>query len=162
MLIIGVDASPKRIAYAIAHQDKILAHDLIHTPPADDPLGRRREAWAMIRQRARQVERAWRMDVTHVAIEDVHIGVNRRGSLDHALCVGQMMARSHLTFPNTEQLLVQPASWRKWCGLPRSGKEPAAAFAATIPGYMVASQDEADAVCIAIATMRAHADSRSG
>lgn len=151
MLIIGVDASPLRIAYAITLGDEIISHSLLHTRQG---LAERRAAWLLIRADARLREEETGLDVHAIGIEDVWFGLNRRGVLNHSLSVGQTMAWSHTAFPYSHIRLVSPQSWRSACGLPKNGKKPAAEYAARLAGYKLASQDEADAICIAIATSK--------
>lgn len=154
MLVIGVDASPLRIAYAIAHDEQIITHALIDTR---DGLAERRAAWLRIRADARRIEDSMRLDVARVGIEDVWFGPNRRGVINHSLSVGQTMAWSHTAFPYSRILLISPQTWRSACGLPRAGKTSALAYAENAAAHAIESQDEADAICIALATIRSRA-----
>ena len=156
-LVIGIDASPLRIGYAIAHQERIRAFGIFHTKTS--PLEQRVTAWRDIRQAARMIEDATRRDVSAVFVEDAWFGPNRRGTLLHAMSIGQVCALAYQAF-QVEPRLISPQTWRSRCGLPQRGKEPAMRFAtelvedSDISRISRISQDEADAITIAIAGLR--------
>lgn len=154
MLVIGVDASPLRIAYAVTHSDDetIIQHGLFNTRAG---LESRRTAWLMIRDQIRSIENELLDDVHLIGIEDVWFGLNKRGVLNHTLSVGQTMAWAHTAFPTASIMLVSPQSWRAKCGLPKTGKDAAREYAEQRVGPL-GSQDEADAICISLATLRAY------
>jgi len=148
----GVDVSARRIAYAITLEDRIIRYGLAHTQTLAD----RRGAWESIREDTRAAEWSTHRDLYGVWVEDVWLGPNRRGSLEHALSVGQSLAYAHTMFRMSSVDLIQPQSWRKHCGLPTRGKEPAHAYASSLlmDADTKLSQDEADAICISIAAGR--------
>lgn len=157
MLVVGVDASPLRIAYAVTHSDSeaILNYAML---PTRNGLEDRRTAWLAIRDSLRRIEDEARDDVGLVGVEDVWFGLNKRGVLNHTLSVGQTMAWASTAFPEARIELVSAQSWRAACGLPKSGKDAARAYAESLVGP-IASQDEADAICISLATLRRDAGS---
>lgn len=144
-IIIGLDVSANRIGWAVVDYDTghHVAHGVEHVA-GDDDLRARRLAFAEV---ARSADA--RGDVCAVILEDAYVGVSRRGTITHAISVGNVEAWAAARWP--EQLVVRlaPASWRNAVGLPTRGKEPVMAWACAYVGDM--TQDEADALGVAIA-----------
>lgn len=147
-LILGLDASPKRIGWALVTFDEgeHVAHGLLHVVGEDD-LRARREAF---REIARSADA--RGDVCAVVIEDAYVGVSRRGTILHAISVGNVEAWAATRWPQQLVVRTSAASWRKAVGLPTRGKEPVMEWATQALGAV--SQDEADAYGIAVAGNR--------
>ena len=167
-IIIGLDTSLLRTAYAIIVDDELLAFGTIHTK---EGLADRRDAWKTIRDEARRIERITHTHTRAVVIEDAWLGPNRQGSLNHARCIGHAEAFAIQSFPYALIERVMPQSYRALLCLPRKGKEPLMSYARTIldmahsdRGYTTPSgwnepldQDSADAICIAYAAQKAYA-----
>lgn len=166
-IIVGIDTSLLRTAYAITHGTHLLAFATIKTK---EGLADRREAWKQIRDEARRIERITHKHVGAVVIEDAWLGPNRQGSLNHARCVGHAEAFALTSFPYALIERVMPQSYRRLLCLPNKGKEPLMSFAKRIIdtahsdyGYTAPSgwsdeldQDSADAICIAYAAQQAY------
>jgi hypothetical protein len=166
-IIIGLDTSLLRTAYAIIRDDELLAFSTIHTR---EGLADRRDAWKLIRDEARRVERISHEQTRAVVIEDAWLGPNRQGSLNHARCIGHAEAFALQSFPYASIERVMPQSYRALLCLPRKGKEPLMSYARSIldmahsaNGYTTPSgwgdeldQDSADAICIAYAARAAY------
>lgn len=167
-IIIAIDTSLLRTAYAITHDADLIAFQTLHTK---DGLEDRRDAWKTIRDEARRVERITHTHVGAIVIEDAWLGPNRQGSLNHARCIGHAEAFAIQSFPYALIERVMPQSYRALLCLPRKGKEPLMSFAKRIldtahsdHGYTAPSgwadeldQDTADAICIAYAAQTAYA-----
>ena len=144
---VGLDASPLRIGYAISVSRRIVQAATFHVD-RDAPLAARRGFYRMIRDEVRQLEERHGSDLRTIGIEAPYVGPNRQGSLNHARNIGQAEAWMFSSFPYAEQLIVQPASWRRALGLPPRGKDAPFAYAETAWDGAIAEQDTADAICI--------------
>lgn len=158
LLTLGVDASPKRIGWAIQHAGRILNHGTWHVDAADDILSRR-EAWNMLRDEIRTAERATNRDLRIVAIEDAYLGPNRKGSLNLARTIGHVEAFAHIAFPYALQTRIGASTWRRALGLGATGKLPALEAArAVLNDDTLTDQDAADAICISLAASYLYRD----
>ena len=83
-----------------------------------------------------------------VGIEAPYVGPNRQGSLNHARNIGQAEAWMFSSFPYAEQIIVQPAAWRRAIGIAPKGKVAPRLYAETRWDEDVWQQDTADAICI--------------
>lgn len=144
-LILGLDVSPKRIGWALVNYETgyHVAHGVEHVA-GDDDLRARRLAFSEI---ARDADA--RGDVCAVILEDAYVGVSRRGTITHAVSVGNVEAWAATRWPDQLVVRLAPASWRKAVGLPTRGKEPVLEWAERVCGPV--SQDEADAIGVAAA-----------
>jgi hypothetical protein len=160
-IIIGLDTSLLRTAYAIIVDDELLAFGTIHTK---EGLADRRDAWKTIRDEARRIERITHTHTRAVVIEDAWLGPNRLGSLNHARCVGHAEAFAIHAFPYALIERVMPQSWRALLNLPKKGKEGAMRYSERVceisnrqSGWAgELDQDSADAICIAYAAREAY------
>jgi hypothetical protein len=160
-IIIGLDTSLLRTAYAIINDDALLAFGTIHTK---EGLADRRDAWKTIRDEARRIERITHTHTRAVVIEDAWLGPNRLGSLNHARCVGHAEAFAIHAFPYALIERVMPQSWRALLNLPKKGKEGAMRYSERVceisnkhSGWAdELDQDSADAICIAYAARAAY------
>lgn len=151
-LILGLDASPKRIGWAIidydnAHPIKWGTHHLQDAAcinPADD-LRARRHIFQDIAKHADE-----RGDVCAVIIEDAYVGVSKQGSINHALSVGNVEAFASNRWPFILVERLKPATWRKHIGVKQRGKGPTIDWAKDLTGHTL-TDDEADALGIATA-----------
>lgn len=144
---VGLDASPLRIGYAISVGRTIVQAATFHVD-RDAPLAARRGFYRMIRDEVRQLEERHGSDLRTIGIEAPYVGPNRQGSLNHARNIGQAEAWMFSSFPYAEQLIIQPAAWRRAIGLPTRGKDAPLAYAETAWDGAIAEQDTADAICI--------------
>lgn len=154
-LVVGVDASPRRIGWAVAYGRRIVAADTWHVDATDD-IRSRKDAWRYIRDVIRDAERKHATDLRMIGIEDVFIGPNRKGSLDMARTVGHVEAFAFASFPYAPMQRVRAATWRKLLGLPQRGKTASLQYARDVldPTGLwdrLDDQDTADAICIAVA-----------
>ena len=160
-IIIGLDTSLLRTAYAIIVDGELLAFGTIHTK---EGLADRRDAWKTIRDEARRIERITHSHTRAVVIEDAWLGPNRLGSLNHARCVGHAEAFALQAFPYAMIERVMPQSWRALLNLPKKGKEGAMRYSERVceisnkhSGWAdKLDQDSADAICIAYAARAAY------
>ncbi len=160
-IIIGLDTSLLRTAYAIINDDALLAFGTIHTK---EGLADRRDAWKTIRDEARRIERITHTHTRAVVIEDAWLGPNRLGSLNHARCVGHAEAFALHAFPYALIERVMPQSWRALLNLPTKGKEGAMRYSERVCEISTRhsgwagelDQDSADAICIAYAAREAY------
>ena len=149
--IIGIDASAKRVAVVhLSTRGTILDSLYFETIP-DDPL-----AYAQRFERVYDylLVRSQKRDITGVFVEDAYMGVSRRGSVNHAKVIGNILAAcssyalSEAALPRT----IMPATWRSKCGIKGRGKEPIAVWAnEQWPKHKLDNQDLIDAACIAYA-----------
>jgi hypothetical protein len=144
---VGLDASPLRIGWAISVGGTIDCAGTFHVS-RDAPLAARRGFYRMIRDDVRQLEERHGSDLRTIGIEAPYVGPNRQGSLRHARNIGQAEAWMFSSFPYAEQLIVQPAAWRRAIGLPTRGKDAPFAYAMTAWDGVIDEQDTADAICI--------------
>ena len=151
-LTVGIDASPKRIGWAIQHAGRIILADTWHVDPAAD-IRSRREGWTTIRDAIRHAEREHHRDLHRIGIEDSYLGPNKRGSLNLARTIGHVEAWAFVSYPYARIDRIAAASWRSLCDLPGRGKEAPLAYAQELHTRLT-SQDTADAICIAIAAGR--------
>lgn len=151
LLLVGLDASPLRIGYAIAWRDMILESGALLID-RDDDIRSRKEAWKTIRKMIRKAEAKTRRDAAIIGIEDAYLGPNRMGSLHHARTIGQLEAFAFSSCPYALIARVPSVSWRKALGISTRGKEAPFEYATLRLdyGYHVDSQDEADAICIVL------------
>jgi hypothetical protein len=160
-IIIGLDTSLLRTAYAIINDDELLAFGTLHTK---EGLADRRDAWKLIRDEARRIERITHNHTQAIVIEDAWLGPNRLGSLNHARCVGHAEAFAIHAFPYALIERVMPQSWRALLNLPKKGKEGAMRYSERVceistrqSGWAdTLDQDSADAICIAYAARAAY------
>ena len=156
-LVVGVDASPLRVGWAIMLGAALLDCGTWFVKQ-DEPIASRKQLWRDLRDNVRGYERHTRRDVRIIGIEAPFVGPNRQGSLAHARNIGQQEAFAYTSFPYAEQRLIQPSEWRRMLGLPMRGKLAAMTHAETLiayePGEGTIDQDTADAICIADATRR--------
>ena len=143
---VGLDASPLRIGYAISAGGAIVQASTFHVD-RDAPLAARRGFYRMIRDEVRQLEERHGSDLRTIGIEAPYVGPNRQGSLNHARNIGQAEAWMFSSFPYAEQLIIQPAAWRRALGLPARGKDAPLVYARRTYSD-VDEQDTADAICI--------------
>ena len=145
-VICGLDVSERRIGYALVDYDSAepLETGTIHTPRGED-LHARVNAWRTISHNATQTG-----DIQLVLIEAPYAGPNRRGSLNHAMAIGNLAGIAAARLGSSILVdTIQPATWRTLCGLPTRGKEPVLTWASDL--WPVADQDQADALGIATA-----------
>jgi hypothetical protein len=160
-ITIGLDTSLLRTAYAIIVDDELVSFGTIHTR---EGLADRRDAWKLIRDEARRLERITHSHTRAVVIEDAWLGPNRLGSLNHARCVGHAEAFALQAFPYAMIERVMPQSWRALLNLPKKGKEGAMRYSERVceisnkrSGWSdELDQDSADAICIAYAAREAY------
>jgi hypothetical protein len=144
---VGLDASPLRIGWAISVGGTIECAGTFHVS-RDAPLPARRAFYRGIRDELRRLEELHGSDLRTIGIEAPYVGPNRQGSLRHARNIGQAEAWMFSSFPYAEQLIVQPAAWRRALGLPARGKDAPFAYAQTAWDGVISEQDTADAICI--------------
>jgi hypothetical protein len=150
-IIVGIDASPLRIGYAITLDDHLVEYDTIRIP-RDAALARRRDAWLGLRDTIRRIEDAEKADTNLIGIEAPYIGPNRQGSLNHARQIGHQEAFALISFPYAEQRLIQPQTWRSIIGIARRGKTAPYEYAlGLVDDDAGIDQDTADAICIVTA-----------
>jgi Holliday junction resolvasome RuvABC endonuclease subunit len=155
MLVVGIDASPRRIGWAITHNHNVIAADTWHVDKTAD-IASRRAGWSHIRDQIRTAERTTNRELHAVGIEDSYIGPNRKGSLDLARTIGHIEAWAYVAFPYVRMQRIAAGAWRSALGLPLRGKPPALAYARDVldPTGLwdrLDDQDTADAICIACA-----------
>lgn len=143
-LILGLDVSARRIGWALVDYETgtPVACD-VQNVPANDDLRARRLAF---REVARDADA--RGDVCAVLLEDAHAGPSRRGTIIHALSVGNVEAWAAARWPDVLVDRVTPAAWRSAVGLPLQGKQPVMDWATELLGCKP-SQDAADALGVA-------------
>ena len=144
---VGLDASPLRIGYAISAGGTIVQASTFHVS-RDAPLAARRAFYRMIRDEVRQLEERHGSDLRTIGIEAPFVGPNRQGSLNHARNIGQAEAWMFSSFPYAEQIIIQPASWRRVLGIAPKGKAAPWLYADTAWDGVIGEQDTADAICI--------------
>lgn len=147
-VILGLDASARRIGWAVIDYDSARAISTgCAATAADDDLRQRRQAVKEIAHTA-----MGRGDVCAVFIEDVWAGPSMRGNLQHASAVGNVEAFALERWPDQLVARVAPSTWRKLNGIPARGKPPVAEWAsAREPAREFHTQDEVDALAIATA-----------
>lgn len=145
-LILGLDVSARRLGWALVDYETgaPVACDVQHVS-ADDDLRARRVAF---REIARDADA--RGDVCAVLLEDAHAGPSRRGTVIHALSVGNVEAWAAARWPDVLVDRVTPAAWRSAVGLPSQGKQPVLDWATDLLRFRP-SQDAADALGVAVA-----------
>ena len=146
-VIIGLDASPLRIGYAvmILQTGELLASGTMHVSNTGDDLRNRQAGWRHIMEEVNRVT-----DSSHivcVGLEEAYVRFKRQAILG-ALTIGNLEAFALRSYPWILVHRLQPTEWRKLIGIKQGGKEAPMAYAQTIkPG--LDDQDEADAICIA-------------
>ena len=143
---VGLDASPLRIGWAISVSGTIECAGTFHVS-REAPLPARRVFYRGLRDEVRRLEELHATDLRTIGIEAPYVGPNRQGSLRHARNIGQAEAWMFSSFPYAEQVIVQPAAWRRALGLPARGKEAPMLYAQRTYAR-VDDQDAADAICI--------------
>lgn len=147
-LVLGLDASPRRIGWAIVDYETGTFVDagLEKTPAADDLRARR----SAVREIAKRVRLSG--DVFAVFVEDAYAGPNRRVTVEHAATVGNVEAFALERWPRILVVRLAASQWRRILGLPARGKSGVWAWAKGRDVYeRLTYQDEADAVAIATA-----------
>ena len=158
-LVCGIDASALRTGYCIMLGDMIVDCDTIHTSSLDR-LKDRSAAWRHISLRLRNAEHLFKMDVRIIAIEDVFLGPNKKGSLEAARVTGHYEAWAYHAYPYALIERIGASSWRKALNLSSVGKEAPYAYATELLNDPIEkiSQDTADAICIASSLLTIHRD----
>lgn len=161
-LVVGIDASHKRVGYCISRNLWIEAFGTWHID-ANAPIRSRKDLWKELRDQIRNMERVYGTELRVVGIEAPYIGVNRQTALQHARTIGMMEAFAYTSFPYARIELIQPRSWRAALGLKGTGKQDPFDYATrelntqhSDLSYREPSgwahtldQDAADAICIA-------------
>lgn len=145
-LILGLDVSPRRIGWAVVNYDdaSYVKAATSHTK-RDNDLTNRRDAFTEIARTADSLG-----DVCAVILEDAYAGPNQRGTINHALSVGNVEAFAIARWPTILVERINAPQWRRLCGLPARGKEPVSQWAANKTGHVL-DQDASDAFAIAVA-----------
>lgn len=143
-LILGLDVSARRIGWAAVSYEtgEPIASGVQHVSANDDLRARR----IAFREVARDADA--RGDVCAVLLEDAHAGPSRRGTVIHALSVGNVEAWAAARWPDVLVDRVTPAAWRSAVGLPSQGKQPVLDWATDLLRFRP-SQDAADALGVA-------------
>lgn len=146
-VIIGLDASPLRIGYAvmILQTGELLASGTMHVGNTGDDLRNRQAAWRHIMEEVNRVT-----DSSHivcVGLEEAYVRFKRQAILG-ALTIGNLEAFALRSYPWILVHRLQPTEWRRLIGIKQGGKEAPMEYARTILPELD-DQDEADAICIA-------------
>jgi Holliday junction resolvasome RuvABC endonuclease subunit len=159
LLTVGIDASPRRIGWAVNIAGDIILADTWHVDKIRD-IRDRREAWLHIRDAIRTAERVHHRDLHRIAIEDSYLGPNKKGSLDLARTIGHVEAWAIVSYPYVSLTRMPAATWRSLCGISGRGKDASLEYANQYRKQygIVDDQDTADAICIAIAAARLDAE----
>jgi Holliday junction resolvasome RuvABC endonuclease subunit len=148
----GIDCSPRRIGYCFMYQDteEVLISGTKHIKRGDD-LRLRHVAWGMI---LNEYERTGQRkhQLLAIGIEDAYVKFPRQ-AIETALSVGNMEAFMLCSLPWVLIDRFYAATWRSILGIKLAGKEPIMEHALRVHAQ-IATQDEADAICIAQATAR--------
>lgn len=146
-LILGLDASARRIGWALIDYDsgQLIVIGCEHTP-ADDDLRTRRAAVKEIAAHA-----YGRGDVCAVFVEDAYVGPSRAGTIQHAAAVGNVEAFALERWPQQLVARIAAARWRSLLGIAAHGKQPVIEWAHKHADRAMWTQDEADAFAIACA-----------
>jgi Holliday junction resolvasome RuvABC endonuclease subunit len=152
-LMAGIDASGRRIGYALVEADegadaRVVGGGVVLIDATDDTRNLVR-SWRSVARKIKALASSERDDVVLVGVEDVYVGPNRRGSLDHAIVVGGVLALAQASFPDAVVMPITAAQWRRRIGAPRGGKGYALEWARTRAGREDIQQDEADAIAVA-------------
>lgn len=144
-VILGLDVSPRRIGAALVDYETGTAiRAETHGVDRDDDLRARRTAFRNIAQDAETES-----DVCLVILEDAYSGPNRRGTIIHALAIGNVEAFAQTRWPDILVARISPATWRGLIGI-KEGKDAVRAWAGARLDSDV-DQDAADALAIATA-----------
>ena len=146
-LILAIDASPKRLGWAVVDYDtaELITSGTEHTTNPSDLQDRR----SRIRWIAH--EAMGRGDVCAAFVEDAYAGPNKRTTIQHAMSVGNVEAFLLERWPLILVDRIQASTWRMVLGLAKTGKQAPLEYAQTRTTKRLDSQDEADAICIATA-----------
>ena len=151
MNALGLDVSPLRIGWAVIGENCLLEdHGTITFPPKE---------WVTPGMRAAAIEDA--LDerlIDRVGMEAVFVGPNKLGSIRAAMALGQVESICDYLWPDADQKILTAAQWRSHCGIEQGGKEPVMRWASDLCNDsdvgLPETQDAADAIAIAFATMR--------
>ena len=146
-IVIGLDASPLRIGYAImiVETGELLASGTMHVESGGDDLRNRQAAWRHIMSESNRVCDS--SQIVCVGLEEAYVRFRRQAILG-ALTIGNLEAFALRSYPWILVHRLLPTEWRRLCGIPQGGKAAPLAYAQTIlPG--LDDQDEADAICLA-------------
>lgn len=149
-LILAIDASPKRLGWACVDYEtaEVILSGVEHTTEPDDLKDRR----ARIKYIAH--EAMGRGDVCAAFVEDAYAGPSSRITVQHAMSVGNVEAFLLERWPLILVDRIAPATWRSILGIDARGKTAPLKYADKHAHRLIESQDEADAICIAIAANR--------
>lgn len=151
-VILGLDVSPRRIGAALVDYETGAAiRAETHHVSRHDDLRARRTVFKNIAQDAET-----NSDVCVVVLEDAYSGPNRRGSILHALAIGNVEAFAQNRWPDILVTRISPATWRSSIGI-KEGKDEVRRWAALRLGTNV-DQDSADALAIATTAYELLAD----
>lgn len=157
MSVVGIDISEKRVACSFVSEDgaTLYANGFWHTAP---------DQWALrsviiddFLDNCTRSRVGLEDSLTDVYVEDAYIGVNRRGSINHAKVVGCALGAVALYSNYVLASTILPAVWRSRCGIKGRGKQPIMDWAVDKYGEMD-NQDLADSACIAYAGASIHMD----
>lgn len=145
-IVIGLDASPLRIGYAImiVQTGELLASGTMHVESGGDDLRNRQAAWRHIMVELNRV--ADSSQVVCVGLEEAYVRFRRQAILG-ALTIGNLEAFALRSYPWILVHRLLPTEWRRICGIPQGGKAAPLAYARLILPDLN-DQDEADAICI--------------
>ena len=146
-IVIGLDASPLRIGYAImiVQTGELLASGTMHVSNAGDDLRNRQAAWRHVMAESNSVVDS--SQIVCVGLEEAYVRFKRQAILG-ALTIGNLEAFALRSYPWILVHRLQPTEWRRIIGIKQGGKEAPMAYARTILPDLD-DQDEADAICIA-------------
>jgi Holliday junction resolvasome RuvABC endonuclease subunit len=153
MSTLGLDVSPLRIGWARVSDD---GDPLDHGTITFDA-----KQWVTPGMRADALEDALgEKTVTQIGAEAVFIGPNKLGSIRAAMALGQVESICDYLWPDAKQKILTATQWRKLCDIPQRGKEPVMLWARDLCATTTEpeTQDAADAIAIAYATLRWYTD----
>jgi hypothetical protein len=154
---VGIDASSKRVAIAhVTSKGKLLGHHYFETNNSNPMVDyAQRFNTIMDYLLVECMSYTAKLTLRGIFVEDAYMGVSRRGSVNHAKVVGNVLAACSVYSLDTDHSTVttiMPATWRSRCGIKGRGKEPVAIWATERwPEGGLDNQDLIDAACIAYA-----------
>lgn len=152
--VLGLDVQPTRLGWALADLDTgaPLGCGCIPLSPATFSASVRTAL------RTIQIGADRHGEVALVAIEDAHLGVNRRGALRHAMAIGDVRQAVDRRWPEAAVQLIAPQEWKRLVGLPgNAAKGLVMDLACSLGWCPQEQQDAADAACISWAAQRRNA-----
>ena len=155
-MILGIDAARNQTGWALmAENERLVTTGVIKI---DHSGGDHRTALSIVRDELTKVEYVANVNGVEIAgvfIESAYLGPSARVAIAHSQWIGNVEAIAWRIFKYALIEMMPPREWRSALGIKGTGKSPVKEYVTDkYPDGKDRTQDEDDAICIALAGQR--------